>query len=261
MNHSAQPSRPDDGPAPLREAATILLVRPADEGRSPGVEVLTLTRSTGLVFSAGATAFPGGRIESADRSPQEAAVRETFEETGILMALRSDGTPAAEELTAIPADAQARIEEQAELFIPFLQERGLVPDVASMHLLSRWVTPEGEPRRYDTSFYVAAVPAGQEPIQLSGESVSWQWLTPQRALEDFRAGRRFLMPPTWAQLRALTQASSVEQALALPAAPEPVTPCVASVKPRRITDFPGHEAYAEDAARFHALQPRPADRQ
>ncbi|WP_277245080.1 NUDIX hydrolase [Micrococcus terreus] len=258
MSRSGQDHHHDDGPPPVRPAATILLVRPVETPERPGLEVLTLTRSTQLVFSAGATAFPGGRIEDTDPSPEYAAVRETFEETGVLLAARPDGSPADVDLAAIPAQTQGQIEEDAARFSPFLTDLGVQADVGSMHLISRWVTPEDQPRRYDTRFYVAAVPAGQEPRQLSFESASWQWLTPEQALSDFRAGERFLMPPTWAQLRLLAQAATVQQALHLPGQEEPVTPRSEGGTPRRIVDFPDHEVYALDLEKFHAHRPRSA---
>lgn len=258
MSHPQQDQHHDDGPPPVREAATILLVRPVEAPEHPGLEVLTLTRSSQLVFSAGATAFPGGRIEASDPTPEYAAVRETFEETGVLIAVRSDGTPGDLDLSEIPDDAQGLIEEDAERFEPFLEDLGLVADVASMHQLSRWITPEDQPRRYDTRFFLAAVPAGQQPRQLSFESISWQWLTPEQALSDFRSGHRFLMPPTWAQLRVLAQAATVDQALHLPGQDQPVTPRSLGGSPRRIVDFPDHEVYAEDLEQFHQHRPRPA---
>lgn len=243
---------------PLREAATILLLRPTEDAEQPGVEVLTLTRSDRLVFSAGATAFPGGRVEESDASLQHAAVRETFEETGLLLAVRENGTPASEEIEGLPEGIQAQIEGDAALFTPFLTQWGLSPDVSRMHAISRWITPEGEPRRYDTHFFVAAVPSGQEIRELSGESVSWQWLSPQQALNEFRAGRCFLMPPTWSQLRLLSQATTVNEALQLPSQDQPVTPRVEPGPTRHVVDFPDHEAYAADLEQFHASRPRPS---
>lgn len=248
---------PDD--VPVRLAATVLLVRPAQAPDAPGLEVLTLTRSAKLAFSAGVTAFPGGKVEPSDRSAEEAAVRETFEETGILVVRGEEGAGsgagAVLDRSWVTPQLSAAVEADATLFLPLLAEHGLAPDTDAMHLVDQWVTPSGNSRRYDTLFYMAAVPAGQEPLALSGESASWQWLTPAQALAEFRAGVRELMPPTWTQLRRLAEVQTVEQALALPPREEPVQPRMTSAEPRRVVDFPEHEAYAEDLDAFHRAAP------
>jgi len=173
-------------------------------------------------------------------------VRETYEETGVLLARPRDGPPVdAAALAGLPEDARRRIEEHELDFGTMLAEQGLRPDVAGLSALSRWVTPEGEPRRYDTYFFLAALPAGQEPGVLSFEGADSRWTTAREALADFRAGRHQLLPPTWAQFRALEPAPDLEAALAVRGSLEPVHPTVLGGRPRRIVDFPDHETYGE----------------
>jgi 8-oxo-dGTP pyrophosphatase MutT (NUDIX family) len=268
MPSSTQQPAPD---VPL--AATVLLLRPGTDAPTP--EVFTITRHTALAFSAGVSAFPGGRVDAADALPADlwagtdlvdwghrlglgpekagmvlaGVVRETFEETGVLLTRHQDGRPVdAATLAGLPDDARRRVEDHELDFVTLLAEHGLRPDASGLRALSRWVTPEGESRRYDTYFFLAALPDGQAPGTLSFEGVDSRWTTASAALEDFRAGIHQLMPPTWAQFRALTAASDLDSALATHGTLEPVQPTVASRKPRKIVDFPGHEDFAVDLA-------------
>lgn len=273
MSSSAQ-RHPDAPTTPgIPRAATVLLLRPGTD--SPAPEVFTITRHTALAFSAGVSAFPGGRVDAADALPADfwagtdlvdwghrlqlepddagmvlaGVVRETFEETGVLLARHRDGHPVDPgTLAGLPDDARQRVEDHELDFATLLAEHGLQPDAGGLRALSRWVTPEGEPRRYDTYFFLAALPDGQEPGTLSFEGADSRWTTATAALEDFRAGIHQLMPPTWAQFRALAGASDLESALATHGTLEPVQPTVASRTPRKIVDFPHHEDFAVDLA-------------
>jgi 8-oxo-dGTP pyrophosphatase MutT (NUDIX family) len=279
MVSSAQ-HRPDAPTTPgIPRAATVLLLRPGADAPVP--EVFTITRHSALAFSAGVSAFPGGRIDAADAlpadfwagtdlvdwghrlrlEPDDAAmvlagvVRETFEETGVLLARHRDGRPVdAATLAGFPEDARRRVEDHELDFATLLAEHGLRPDAGGLRALSRWVTPEGESRRYDTYFFLAALPEGQEPGTLSFEGSDSRWTTATAALEDFRAGHHQLMPPTWAQFRALAGAPDLDSALAADGTLEAVQPTVASRTPRQIVDFPGHEDYAADLATALASQ-------
>lgn len=260
---------------PVPQAASILLLRPGTSGPAEDAapEVFTITRSTRLVFSAGVSAFPGGRIDPADELPDHlwegtdldawgtllgleadaagmvlaGAVRETFEETGVLLARHRDGTPARPEtLTGLPADVRIQIEHHGLDFGNLLAEHELRPEVTGMRPLSRWITPEGPPRRYDTYFFAAALPAGQSPGTLSFEGVDSRWTTAAGALADFRAGRHQLMPPTWAQFRALLPARSLAEALAPTGPVQPVIPQVTDGKPPRVTGFADMDLFDGD---------------
>lgn len=263
-------------PHPIPQAATVLLLRDSPgtpESQAP--EIFTITRSTALDFSAGVSAFPGGRIDGADTLDpalwdgtdlhawgrllgleQDAAgqvlaglVRETFEETGILLARRPDGAPVDPGLlTDLPTDTRERVERHDLDFGRLLSDHGLQPDIHGLRPLSRWITPEGPPRRYDTYFFAAALPDGQLPGTLSFEGIASRWTTAAGALADFRAGRHRLMPPTWAQFRALLPARSAAEALVRTGELETVRPTVTEEAPRAITGFTDAEHYARDLA-------------
>lgn len=258
----------------IPQAASILLLRPGTGPASDTApEVFTITRSTQLVFSAGVSAFPGGRIDPADELPGHlwegtdldawglllgldadaagkvlaGAVRETFEETGVLQAQHRDGTPVRPAaLAGFPADARIQIEHHGLDFGTLLTEHGLRPDVTGMRALSRWITPEGPPRRYDTYFFAAALPAGQSPGTLSFEGIDSRWTTAAGALADFRAGRHRLMPPTWAQFRALLPARSLAEALTPTGPIRPVIPRVTGGGPLTVTGFADVDLFDDD---------------
>ncbi|MFB9073478.1 hypothetical protein ACFFX0_20665 [Citricoccus parietis] len=151
-----------------------------------------------------------------------AAIRETFEECGVLLARPSCGRTLAD-----PRDFEeerARLESRELSFAEFLASHRLVPDVSLLRPLSRWITPVGEPRRYDTRFFLAALPQGQEPRQASGEASAVQWMDAATALQKFRDGDTMLMPPTWAQFHHLRQFGTVTEALEAIADGAPVLP-------------------------------------
>lgn len=260
------------------QAATVLLLRPGTADPSP--EVFTITRADTLTFSAGVSAFPGGRVDAADSLPADlwegvslaawgrqldleaedagrllaCVIRETFEETGILLACDEDGAPVGQDLlSALPSDTRQRVESHELTFGTFLQEHRLRPDVSSLRTMSRWITPKGHPRRYDTYFFLAAMPE-QAPGDLSFEGAASRWTTPERALADFQAGVHQLMPPTWAQFRSLTAVSSVDEALAADTVREAITPRMADGSFGTIADFPGHEVFHRDYAKWMAAR-------
>ena len=238
-----------DNPATPRDAATVIVVRPADPGP---VEILFMQRSRSQSFMGGATVFPGGALDAADMDPalaarvcfsepagavrrlgeteidaakamglHLAAVRETFEECGLLLgldpALPRDRLPDAAARRGLLAGEQTLV-ELAEAFDLRFDLSGLVP-------WSRWVTPESEARRFDTRFLVAALPQGQTPSPDDREMIRMQWLTPQQALARHVAGKIRLMPPTLVTVTELGRYPSVERLLEAAAGRTPPLVC------------------------------------
>jgi len=156
-----------DGVA-VRDAATVVLL--ADS--ADGVTVYLQRRPAGMAFGAGLSVFPGGAAEASDADLAATAVRETAEETGVVLA--------------------------AEDLVP----------------LARWLTPPGDSRRYDTRFYLAAAPPGADPRPTDTEAVDGAWVTPRRALAQYRAGRREMWPPTLVTLADLAAARRVATTVA-----------------------------------------------
>lgn len=189
-------------------AATVLLLRSADAG----VEVLMVERSNRGFFG-GLMAFPGGSVEEADLSPlarrvvraagedhhfRAAALRELAEEVGI--ALTTDGPRPAVE--AKGGDLYARLEEE-----------GLFLDGGSLVLVSRWVTPDFAPRRYDAMFYATELTT-DVGIRLDEEElVGHRWITPSLALSRARSGNWRMFMPTTSHLSWLQGKGSVADAL------------------------------------------------
>lgn len=234
-------------PVPVRPAASVLLLRPAGEF---GVEVFTITRAASMVFAAGMTAFPGGGVDPSDAEPVQAwagpdgpwwsaalgtptggelvvaAVRELFEEVGVLLAGGRHGQPAVvdEELAAARAElAEHRISLPALLAMHDLQLRADL-----LRPWARWITPPGQSRRYDTYFFVAALPDGQQAKLQTSEAESGGWASPADLLDAYRAGRLAMLPPTVVVLTELAEHQDLPAALAAPRRIRPVAPEIVS---------------------------------
>ncbi|MEZ0384357.1 NUDIX hydrolase [Mycobacterium sp. pW045] len=233
-------SAPQPPPLPTRPAATVMLVRNGDSGRGP-LEVFLMRRHAAMEFAAGVMVFPGGGVDERDRSAEVgwfgpepawwaqrfgveidlaaalvcAAVRETFEESGVLFAGPADDSRRVVADASVYADARRALTAGELSFADFLRTENLVLHAELLRPWANWVTPEAErTRRYDTYFFVAALPRGQRADGENTESDRAGWLTPEAAIEDFAAGRSFLLPPTWTQLDSLA-GRSVEDVLAL----------------------------------------------
>ena len=137
-----------------------------------------------------------------------AAVRETFEETGVLLARDAvTGTPVdPARVAAFPDELRDAVERHEVDFGELLDREGLRPDAGALVPWSRWITPHGGPRRYDTFFFAVHLPQGQSPERMSSEAASHGWASPAELLRRFRAGKVNLMAPTWWQLRTLVDA-------------------------------------------------------
>lgn len=203
----------------------MLLVRDHPDpppGRSP-LQVFLQRRVAGMAFAGGMTVFPGGGVDASDRprpaqwagpDPRSwgerlgcdadlagalvhAAVRETFEECGVLLA--GPGRP--EALERHRSDLVARRRTLADV----LDETGLVLRSDLLRPWARWITPAASARRYDTVFFVALVPEGQEADARTSEAVEAAWWHPAEALEHWRRGDMQLMPPTFRTLQEIAE--------------------------------------------------------
>lgn len=206
----------DGSAGPLRHATSVMLVR--DRPGDGALEVFVLRRVAEMSFAGGMTVFPGGGVDDRDRDPADragepatdgpssttlrrAAVRETFEETGVLYAGPTPTTMLAD--TTGLSGARSRLASHETDLTTVLAASGLVARADLLVPWARWITPELMPVRYDTRFFVAAVPPGQEPDGDTSEAADAGWCTPAAALAAWSDGERTLMPPTWAVLSEL----------------------------------------------------------
>ena len=227
MPRDSQLLYPQREPAPTRPAATVLLLRDTPGG----VEVLMTRRSTSASFAPGAFVFPGGGIDAADatahaqstRRPGQsdvhltqaiAAIRESFEELGVLLARHADGSHATR------ADI-AGLDRKAP-FAAQCRERGLTLAGADVFVLAHWVTDRDLPRRFDVPFLVARMPDGQTPVADESEQFEPVWVRPADALARHEAGTFFMIFPTLRTLERLRHYASVDAVLAACAHEKPL---------------------------------------
>jgi len=167
----------DGPPVKPRPAATVLLARREDPW-----QLLMVHRPGGADFAPGAYVFPGGAVHEEDRAWSDeiagAAVRETFEETGILLARRDGHLAGAEHCDAV----REKVTGGAS-FADALKGLALEPAFDRLMMFARWITPAQLRRRFDTRFYLAEMPSGQQVHPQEGEVTDWLWISPQRALE------------------------------------------------------------------------------
>ena len=234
---------------PLRDAATVMLVRDAvDEAGRPAVEVCMLKRNLASEFVAGAYVFPGGSLDPEDRGDAAeelcrglddatasellgvdsgglafwvAALRECFEEAGVLLAQPRDAADGTAVLDTTDPAERARFEahrleinEGRTGLLAVCRTEGLVLAADTVHYVSHWITPELAPKRYDTRFFVTAAPPGQVAHHDEGETIATIWVRPTDALARFEAGEIELLPPTIDNLEKLGVHSSTEEVMA-----------------------------------------------
>ena len=217
---------PAEEPLTPRPAATVMLIRDT----SAGIKVFLMRRHSAMDFVAGVMVFPGGGVDDRDRNadiawfgPEPAwwaerfgvepdlaqalvcaAARETFEESGVLFAGAADDPDVLVDDAAVYREARADLVNRSLSFADFLRRENLVLRADLLRPWANWVTPKEErTRRYDTYFFVGALPAGQLADGDNTESDQADWITPEAALADFSARRSFLLPPTWTQLDSL----------------------------------------------------------
>ena len=230
-------------PVPPRDAATVMLLRPTEqppEALGRDIQVLLLKRTAAMKFAPGAYVFPGGSVDPADygaeigwqgpsaaefgarlgasaevaRALVCAAVRETFEESGVLLA----GPPGAGPL-ATPSGPSWEADRMAVAagtltLAELLSRRGLVLRADLLVPWARWITPDGEPRRFDARFFAAALPEGQEAVGHEAEADHVAWLRPADALRAAKAGEISLLPPTATTLNDFASAVAAGGGLA-----------------------------------------------
>lgn len=233
-------------PAKPRDAATVMLLR----SRPAGLEVYMLRRKATMAFAPGAYVFPGGSVDARDADEQVAwtgpdasewgrifdappslaralvcaAVRETFEESGVLLAGESADSVVADTTSdEWEADRQALLDRSASL-AELLGRRGLVLRADLLRPWSRWITPVVEPRRFDTRFFAAALPSGQRTRDVGGEAAEVAWVRPAEALQAGNRGEIRLFPPTAVTLSELADCGTVDTALAGPRHVAPIVP-------------------------------------
>jgi 8-oxo-dGTP pyrophosphatase MutT (NUDIX family) len=290
-------------PVEPRHAATVILLRDG----SDGPQVYLLRRTASMSFAAGAFVFPGGSVDprdvdladeawvgatpaiwaktlSSDESTARAlvcaAVRETFEESGVMLAGGADseagntaaGNPAvgnsaggnsaggnSDVGNTVVADTSGDDWEADRLALldrslslaELLERRGLRLRADLLHGWTHWLTPEVEPKRFDTRFFVAALPTGQRTRHVGGEADRVAWMRPADAVAGSERGEMMLMPPTLAALRELAQYGSVAEVLA-----DAINRDVQRILPRLILDandqlkflLPGDPDYSPEQA-------------
>lgn len=268
---------PGGTPAQPRDAASVVLVRDG----SAGPEVFLLRRVRGMAFAGGMTVFPGGGVDSRDAdatvawtgpAPQAwasvfqcdvglaralvcAAVRETFEESGVLLAGADPDSVVAD--TSAFADARRALVDRELSLAEFLARHDLVVRADLLRPWANWLTPREELRRYDTRFFLAELPAGQRADGVTTEADHAGWQRPADALDDWRAGRRGLLPPTWMTLSDLADHDSVAAAMAADRRIDKVMPKVIRDGDVIRVILPNDPRY--DAAAAH-LDAQPGDR-
>jgi 8-oxo-dGTP pyrophosphatase MutT (NUDIX family) len=232
-------------PASPRDAATVMLLR----SRPAGLEVYMLRRKSTMAFAPGAYVFPGGSVDARDADEQVAwtgpdaaewgrifdapsslaralvcaAVRETFEESGVLLAGESADSVVADTTSdEWEADRQALLDRSVSL-AELLGRRGLVLRADLLRPWSRWITPVVEPRRFDTRFFAAALPPQQVTRDVGGEAAEVAWMAPGAAIAMGRRQEIVLWPPTAVTLAELAACPDVAAALA-PRQVRPVLP-------------------------------------
>ncbi|MBL4682263.1 MAG: NUDIX hydrolase [Pseudomonadales bacterium] len=224
---------------PVRFAATVMLI---DD--RPKLQVFMMQRNVKTIFAGGMWVFPGGAVDATDkpelfesisihRSDRDAsklldmdnggltfyvaAIREAFEESGILLALHKESHSPLEIITE---EDQARfslyrdkVNADSQQFIKVVEKEKLILDAGQMHYVARWITPMGPPRRFDARFFLSRMPLAQTPIHDDSELVHSAWFEPKDILDKFDSGEMVLMSPTLRMIRNLANFDSADEAI------------------------------------------------
>ncbi|MFD7682561.1 NUDIX hydrolase [Streptomyces sp. NPDC060187] len=256
-------------PVTPRRAATVILVKDSQSG--PVVHMLR--RRASMAFAGGAYAYPGGGVDPRDDDQQVrwagptrawwaerlgvdetsaqaivcAAVRETYEEAGVLLAGPSPDSVVGDTTGDDWEADRAALVARDLSFAEFLDRRGLVLRSDLLGAWARWITPEFESRRYDTWFFVAVLPEGQRTRNASTEADRTVWIRPADAAAGYDKGELLMMPPTIATLRGVVDRGSAADALASAAARD-MTPVLAEARLEDgevVLSWPGHDEFTK----------------
>lgn len=247
---------------PLRDASTVVLVRDSADG----IEVFLQRRVQQMAFAGGMTVFPGGGVDDRDKDAEIAwagpdvqwwaqefsadvdtaralvcaAVRETFEECGVLLAGTTDSV--FEDPASLVGERERLVSKEIS-FAQFLTQYNLVLRTDLLAPLSHWITPKNERRRYDTRFFLAELPAGQSADGETSEAASTRWQTAEQALAAWENGEHFLLPPTWSQLRAIARYSTVADLMGAEHVIEPIEPTISDTSGLQGLQFADSDTY------------------
>jgi len=248
---------------PIRDASTVIILREA----GAGLETFLLCRHQRSGFMGGAHVFPGGKVDPSDKEPSwrarvdqsieyitaqlgetdtevglgllVAAVRETFEEAGVLLANTAEG---------VDLSATRRRLHDGTSFPELANDIDMKIDALALTPYARWITPKMESYRFDTRFYIAVAPEGQNASHDGTETTSATWLRPAGAIEDMFAGRIKLAPPTVRTLQWLAQFDDTKSVIAdaLSRKPPLVRPRIVTGDDGWFLALPGDPAHPED---------------
>lgn len=245
-------------PAEPRPAGTILLLRDV-----PEYQVLMVRRHHQIDFASGALVFPGGKMHPGDDDPRWrdhvtgwddvdatqrplriGAIREAFEEAGILLAAYPDGGVFS---NVCDIEERRRVDAGDTAFIDVVARLGVKLSLDALTVFARWITPEMMPKRFDTWFYVAHAPAEQVAACDGHETVDAEWISPLSVLELADTGARTVIFPTLMNVKLLAEASSAEDCLARAAERRlvPVLPQVSSRDGERVLTIPSDAGYGD----------------
>lgn len=220
-----------------KHAATVILLRDAADG----MQSYLLRRTRTMAFAAGMYVFPGGSVDPRDEALADdhwagpppaawagllsadealtkalvcAAVRETFEESGVLLAGAGPDDVVADTTGDEWESDRVALVDRSLSFAAMLDRRGLVLRADLLRPWAHWITPEFEPKRYDTRFFVAALPAGQRTRDVGGEADKVAWVRPREALDAADKGEMGMLPPTAFTLSEVASYDDVAAVLA-----------------------------------------------
>jgi 8-oxo-dGTP pyrophosphatase MutT (NUDIX family) len=212
-------------PVPARPSATVMITRDG----AAGLEVFMVVRDRQVDFASGAAVFPGGKLEpdddvaagdipvpAPDRAYWIGAIRETFEESGLLIARHGASGAIVDAATArsVAAGHRSALLDGTRAFSTILEQSGLIPATDLMAPFAHWVTPVNSPKRFDTHFFLIAALPGQHAEHDGREAVQSFWARPGDLIAEAMAGRQTLVPATELNLELLAESATVAEALA-----------------------------------------------